>query len=178
MQPSQNVESRVIKSGDGMEDADSRRMQRRVILAEYQEAKKRPSRLKAQGHHEYCLHQPYDSFVCIHVQRFLDQHPALNANPLACRQYQAYADRCDAQASDLDQDRHHRLPEYGKMIRNIRRDQSSHADSAGGSKERIDHRYFCSVFYGNWKQKQECSQQDYKRESRCNEPPRRLISKK
>ena len=177
-QPSQNIEARVVKGRYGMEYADSHRMKQRIILYEHDKAQQGAQRFKKQRHEKDRAHKLDDSLEAVHIQRFLGEQPSPDADPLSCRQDQSDADGCHSQSADLNEHRHHGLPERSKMVRHVNGDQSRYTHRAGGGKQGIHKGNLRVRPDGNGKYKNHSSGQNYKRKAHCNQPAGRLLFQK
>ena len=177
-QPSQNIEARVVKGRYGMEHADSQRTKRRIILYEHDEAQNGSQCFKKQSHEKNRAHKLNDPLEAVHVQRFLGKQPSPDADALSRRQNQANADGCHSQSADLNEHRHHGLPERGKMVRHVNGDQSRYTHRTGRGKQGIHKGNLRIRPDGNGKYKNHSSGQDYKRKAHCNQPAGRLFFQK
>ena len=177
-QPAQDVKARVVEGRHGMEHADPERPWQGIIPAEHEKAQDGSRNLKKQRHQKDRPHQLDDPPEAVHIQSLLGQEPSPDADALSGRQDQSHAHGGDAESADLDQHRHHRLPEGGKMIRHVNGDQTRHAYGAGGGEQSVHKGHLRIRPDGNGQHQKHGAGQDHRREAHRDQPSGRLLFQK
>ena len=141
-QAAQNIKARIVECGNGVENTDPERLTERVILCERDKAEHNTRSFKAQRHDQNGFDQPDHTAEPVHIERFLDQKAAFDADAAARGEDEAHANRRHAQTAHLDQPGHHGLTKGGEMIGRVDRDQTGNADCTGRGEQRVDRGYF------------------------------------
>src|SRR5699024_9930884 len=174
---SQNIEARVVKGCDRMEDTDTQCMYRRIILYKYNKTQYCAGALETQCREKHRLDQFNDTLITVDVQRLADHDSGLYADTFLDRKHESHAHRSHSQTSDLDQRRNDALPEGGEMIRCINRDQTCHTDRAGRCKQRINGSYRYAVPYRYRQEQDQSSQNNHCGETQSDQTSGRLFLK-
>src|SRR5699024_6677733 len=161
LKSSQNIEARVVKGRDRMEDTDTQCMYRRIILYKYDKTQHCAGALETKGRKKHRLDQFNDTLITVDVQRLADHDSGLYADTLLDRKHESHAHRSHSQTSDLDQRRNDALTEGGEMIRCVNRDQTSHTDRAGRCEQRVNGSYRYAVPYRYRQEQDQGSQNDH-----------------
>ena len=170
----QNVKSGVVERRDRVENTDPQRLAGRIVLCKRDKAEHHARALKTKRHKQNGFDQPHHAFEAVHVERFLDQQAAFDADAAAGGEDQPDADRGDAQSADLNQPGDYGLPEKREMIRRVDRDQTGDADRAGRSEQSVDKADLRARADRDRQQEQPSAEQDHECKAQCDQPAGRL----
>ncbi len=130
----QNIKTRVVECSYRVKSADTQRRQGRIILGEYDITESHAGSFKSQRQYQNGFHQTHHALKRIQIQRFFYQDTLSQPYFFTGQQNKSNANRGDAQASGLNQQRNHSSPKNTEMVGGIHNRQPGYANGAGCSK--------------------------------------------
>ena len=174
---SQYIKAGIVERRHRMEQADSHRPKRRIILYKDKKAQDRPGQLKNQRRPQHAAYKPDGATVGIQIGGLLDQAPAFQVELFPHGQHNSRADGRDAQPADLYQQRKNHLSEGREGVSRVHGDQPGHADGARGCIERIDVFQLCAIPHAARQHHQRGAQKNRGGKAQRNQSRRRLHPK-
>ena len=170
----QYVKAGIVERRNRMEQADSHRPKRRIILHKNRKAQDCSGQLKNQRRPQHAAYKPDGAPVGIQIGGLPNQAPAFQVELFPHGQHDSRADGRDAQPADLYQQRENKLPKGREGVSRVHGDQSGHADGARGRIERVDVFQLCAVPHAARQHQQRRAQKNRGGKAQRNQSRRRL----
>ena len=174
---SQYVKAGIVERRHRMEQADSHRPKRRIVLHKNRKAQDCSGQFKNQRRSQHAAYKPNGAAVGLQIGGFPNQAPAFQVKLFPHGQHNSRADGRDAQPADLYQQRENHLSEGREGVSCIHGDQSGYADGARGRIERIDVFQFYAIPHAARQHQQRGAQKNRGGKAQRNQSRRRLHPK-